>query len=180
MSGAEVAAREATAELRALSDRAEGGDDDAHAELRRRVRACSPEKVAEFAAFARRADGMLISTIAAGEPVMQKALRVRVEQMPAEVAGENPTPLEAMLASRVVSGWLLVEILEALVSLQYRPRGQGEEISRATPEYVLKVSKILESAARRHTRTITTLTRVRKLRANVPGVQFNTQINVGR
>ena len=87
MSGAEVAARDATAELRALSDRAEG-DDDAHAELR-------------------------IKTIAAGEPLMQEALKVRVEQMRAEVAGENPAPLESMLASRVVSGWLLVEVLEA-------------------------------------------------------------------
>jgi len=47
MSGAEVTARDAAAELRALSDRAEGGDDEARAELRRRVRTCSPEKVAE-------------------------------------------------------------------------------------------------------------------------------------
>jgi len=178
MSGAEVASRDATAELRALSDRAEDGDDEARAELRRRVRECSPEKVAELAAFARRADGMLIRTIAAGEPVMQEALRVRVQQMPAEVAGKNPTPLESMLAQRVVSGWLLVEVLEALVSAQFRPRGQGEEVSRVTPDYVLKMSKILESATRRHTQAVTTLARVRKLQANASGVYFNTQINV--
>jgi len=98
MSGSEVAPRDATSELRALSDRAEDGDDEARAELRRRVGACSPEKVAELAAFARRADGMLIRTIAAGEPIMQEALRVRVEQMREEVAGANPTPLESMLA----------------------------------------------------------------------------------
>jgi len=121
---------------------------------------------------------MLIRTIAAGEPVIQEALRVRVEQMREEVAGENPTPLEAMLASRVVSGWLLVEVLEALVSAQYRPRGEHEEVSRVTPDYIFKMSKILENATRRHAQAVTTLARVRKLQANVPGVQFNAQINV--
>ena len=36
--------------------------------------------------------------------------------MRAEIAGESPTLLEALLAERVVAGWLLVEVLEGLVA----------------------------------------------------------------
>ncbi len=95
-----------------------------------------------------------------------------------EIAGEAPSPLEAMLSARVVSGWLLVEVLEALVAAQYhRPRGE-EKAVRVPPSYVLQMSRILESATRRHMQAIQTLTRVRKLQINTPAVQFNTQINL--
>jgi hypothetical protein len=165
------------AELEHLSRAAEGGDTDARAELRRRVRECAPEKLTEIAAIARRADGMLIRTISADEALMEEALSARVDQMRAEVAGPNPTPLEEMLAQRVVSGWLLVEVLEALVSAQFSRR-LPDGAQRSSPAYLLQQSKILESATRRHMQAINTLARVRKLQADTPGVQFNTQINV--
>ncbi len=170
------APRRQEAELKLLSLKAEDGDGDARAELRRRVRECSPEKIAELADIARRAEGMLIKTIAAGEPLMREALEVRVRQMRAEVAGPMASPLEAMLASRVVSGWLLVEVLEALISAQYR-RG-ANKAQRVGPDYILKMSKILESATRHHMQAVTTLARVRKLQANAPAVHL-TQNNVG-
>jgi hypothetical protein len=40
------------------------------------------------------------------------------------------------------------------------------------------MSKILESATRRHFAAIQALARVRKLQNNTPGVQYNTKINV--
>jgi hypothetical protein len=168
--------REVEAELKLLSDRAESGDHDARAELRRRVEACSPQQIAQLAQIAVQADRMLVKTISGGDPLMQEALEVRVRDMRQEIAGDSPTPLEAMLADRVVAGWLLVEVLEALISAQYsRHVGDGK---RASPTYLMQQSKILESATKRHMQAIQTIARVRKLQANTPGVQFNTQINV--
>jgi hypothetical protein len=168
--------REVEAELKLLSDRAESGDHDARAELRRRVEACSPQQIAQLAQIAVQADRMLVKTISGGDPLMQEALEVRLRDMRQEIAGDSPTPLEAMLADRVVAGWLLVEVLEALISAQYsRHVGDGK---RASPTYLMQQSKILESATKRHMQAIQTLARVRKLQANTPGVQFNTQINV--
>jgi hypothetical protein len=165
--------------LRVLSREAEGGDKAARAELRRVVAKCSPAVIAEASNVARRAERMLMKTISAGEPLMQETLEVRLEQMRGEIAGESPTPLEMLLAERVVAGWLLVEVLEALISAQFRTGPQGAQKGvRVTPAYILQMSKILESATRRHFAAIQALARVRKLQNNTPGVQYNTQINV--
>lgn len=167
--------------LRELSDKAEGGDAYARLELRDLVQRASPAAIAEASSLARKSEGMLIKTISAGSPLMQETLRVRMRHMREEIAGDNPTGLEGMLADRVVAGWLLVEVLEALVSAQYHPRLESEKggkVERASASYVLRQSKILESATKRHMQAIQTLARVRKLQANTPGVQFNTQINV--
>jgi hypothetical protein len=147
--------REVEAELKLLSDRAESGDHDARAELRRRVEACSPQQIAQLAQIAVQADRMLVKTISGGDPLMQEALEVRLRDMRQEIAGDSPTPLEAMLADRVVAGWLLVEVLEALISAQYsRHVGDGK---RASPTYLMQQSKILESATKRHMQAIQTL-----------------------
>jgi hypothetical protein len=107
---------------------------------------------------------------------MQEALRARMEHMRAEIAGENPTPLELLLTERVVAGWLLVEVLEALMAGQYR---RGEEGPRVGPDYIIQHSRILESATRRYLAAIRELARVRKLQTGTP-VQVNTQVNVLR
>jgi hypothetical protein len=166
--------------LRELSDKAEAGESGARAELRRAVEQASPATIAEASSVGRRAEGMLIKTIAAGEPLIQETLRVRLRHMRTQIAGENPSPLEVLLAERVVSGWLLVEVLEALLCAQYRRNTNGETVRRASPSYVLQMSRILESATRRNMQAIQTLARVRKLQANTPGIQVNTQINLGR
>ena len=161
--------------LRALSKEAEGGNREARAELRRAVAKCSPEVIAEAADVARRAERMLVKTISAGEPLMQETLEARLDHMRSEIAGQNPVPLEALLAERVVAGWLLVEVLEALIAAQYQRDVKGPRVG---PNYILQMSKILESATRRHLAAIQTLARVRKLQSNTPGIQYNTQINV--
>jgi hypothetical protein len=159
------------AELKALSKRAEDGEKDARAQLRRLVRSSSPEVVAEASRIARRGEWMLIKTISAGEPLMQEALRSRMEQMRAEIAGENPTPLEVLLTERVVTGWLLVEVLEGLIAAQYQT---GVNAHRVGPGYILQQSRILEAATRRYLAAIRELARVRKLQATAPPVRGNT------
>ena len=162
--------------LRVLSEKAEGGNRDARAELRQAVARCSPAVIAEASDVARRAERMLVKTISAGEPLVQETLKARVEHMRGEIAGERPTPLERLLAERVVAGWLLVEVLEALIAAQFSR--DAPKSSRVPPSYTIQMSKILESATRRHLAAIQTLARVRKLQSNTPGVQYNTQINV--
>jgi hypothetical protein len=162
--------------LQALSKEAEGGDKEARKELRRLVRSSSPEVIAEASDIAGRAESMLAKTISAGQPLMHEAIQERMRQMRTEIAGEDPTPLEVLLTERVVAGWLLVEVLEALIAGQFRrdaPKG-----SQVSPSYTIQMCKILESATRRHLAAIQTLARVRKLQSNTPGVQANTQINV--
>ena len=105
---------------------------------------------------------------------MQEAIVERAERMVAEIAGENPTPLEILLAERIASLWVLTEAQEALLFATYK-RGQAKPVG---PAYVIEMCKIQESANRRYLAAIKTLAQVRKLQANTPGVQFNTQINV--
>ena len=167
--------KEKLAELRALSERAEDGDKEARRELRRTIRASSPEIVARASDVARRGQRVLAETIAGGEPLMEEALCAKLDLMRAEVAGENPTALEALLAERLVSSWLLVEVLEALMNAQLK---RGKDTPRVPPSYLKFIITWLESAHRRHLSSIRELARVRKLQSHIPGVQFNTQVNI--
>jgi hypothetical protein len=170
-------ARGRLAKLRALSEKAQAGDKEARKELRRLVRASSPQVIAEASSIASRAEWMLIKTISAGKPLMEEALQERMRQMRAEIAGENPTPLEVLLTERVVAGWLLVETLEGLIAGQYQ---RDVTAHRVPPAHVIQQSRILEGATRRYLAAIRELARVRKLQAGAPPVQVNTQVNILR
>jgi len=167
--------REQLVELRALSDKAESGDKGARRELRKALQKSSPEIVARASDFARRGQWVLADTIAGGEPLMEEALVARLDLMRVEVAGENPTPLEVLLTERVVSSWLVVEVLEALMNAQLKCR---DGVPRAPTSYLKFIIGWLESANRRYLSTIRELARVRKLQSNTPGIQYNTQINL--
>jgi hypothetical protein len=91
------------------------------------------------------------------------------------IAGESPTPLEALLSERIVSCWLLVELLEALNAGWYN-RGVKDRVG---PDYMLQMMKLQDGANRRYLAAIKTLAQVRRLQTNTPAVQVNTQINVG-
>jgi hypothetical protein len=159
----------------ALSNEAQDGDKEAKRELREAVRASSPEVIASVADIASSYRKILARTASGGDQLMLEGLRAYMLQMEENIMGENPTPLEALLAERVVSCWMLVELMEALTSGWFnRDREQ-----RVSPQYLLQMVKIQESAHRRYLAAIRTLAQVRKLQANTPGVQFNTQINLG-
>jgi hypothetical protein len=176
-------ARGRLAELRAISEEAEAGEPNARKRLRRLVRSSSPEVIAEASDMAGRTAWMLIKTISAGEPLMQEALQERMHQMRAEIAGENPTPLEVLLTERVVSGWLLVEVLEGLISAQYQ---RDVKAHRVPPGHIIQQSRILESATRRYLAAVRELARVRKLQASgrrasiLPGACTAEEGNVGK
>ncbi len=150
-------------ELRALSRRAEAGERGARRELRRAVRDSAPEVIARASDIAKKGHKMLIRTAAAGDPLMEEALAVRLDDMRAELAGESATPLEALLIERVGSLWLLVELLEALTSAQLQT-GEHMKDKRVSLSFLRSVLKWQEGAHRRYLSAIRELARVRKLR----------------
>ena len=168
--------RERLAKLRALSEKAEGGDREARKELRLMVRASSAEVIGRASDIGRKAGRTLARTASGGDPLTEEALYAKLDAMRAEIAGEDPTPLEVLLTERVVSLWMLTTLLEALMATQYR-RDVGDGPERLSPSYLLQQSRILESANRRYLAAIRELARVRKLEATAP-VQMNTQVNI--
>ena len=165
------------AELRALSKRAEAGEKEARKELRARVRASSEEVIGRASDIGRKAGQTLARAASGGDPLIEEALYAKLDLMRAEIAGEDPTPLEVLLTERVVSLWMFTSLLEALLASQYR-RDAGRPSERLSPAYLIQQSRILESATRRYFAAIRELARVRKLEATAPPVQVNTQVNV--
>jgi hypothetical protein len=117
---------------------------------------------------------VLIKAAAPNNPLVEEALPARLDLMREEIAGENPTPLEALLTEQIVSLWMLLQLHEMLHSAQYK-RGSEHQVP---PSFLLQMVKMQESAHRRFLASVQTLARVRKLQANTPGIQVNTQINL--
>jgi hypothetical protein len=163
-------------ELEALSEKAEEGDQDARRELRRAVKESAPEVVARCSDTARTYRWVAADTASGQNPLVREAMVERAARMVGEIAGENPSALEVLLAERIASLWVLVELQEALLSATYR-RGQEKPVG---PAFVIQMCKIQESVNRRYLAAIKTLAQVRKLQANTLDIQFNTQINVER
>src|SRR5215207_2618745 len=164
-------------ELRILSDKAEAGEKGARRELRRAIRNSTPEVVAKASDIARKGYKILIGTAAGGDPMMEEALSARLDIMRAQIAGEDPTPLETLLTERVVSCWLLVQLLEALTSAQLQT-GEHMKDKRVPDSFLKVILKWQESAQRRYLSAIRELAQVRKLQSGTRGIQYNTQNNL--
>ena len=85
---------------------------------------------------------MLAKTAAGGDPLTEEALYAKLDAMRAEIAGENPTPLEVLLTERIVSLWMLTALLEVLVGAQYR-KTLSDGTKRSSPSYLIQQSRIL-------------------------------------
>ena len=99
--------KETLRELQALSTQAKNGGKEARKELRRLLRASSPEVVARASDLARWGQKVLIPTAAGKDPLMEEALVARLELLRAEIVGQDASPLELLLTERIVSCWLL-------------------------------------------------------------------------
>ena len=168
------ASRERIRELEELSSRAEDGDAEAGRELRRAIRESAPEIIAHCSNIARNYRRLVADTAAGRDPLIKEAIAERAHRMVDEIAGAGASPLEVLLAERIASLWVLTETQEALLFASYR-RDQRKPVG---PSFMIQMCRIQESTHRRYLAAIKTLAQVRKLQANTPGVQFNTQINV--
>jgi hypothetical protein len=171
-------ARERLEELRDLSEKAEKGGNGARQELRQKLRESSAEVVIRASDISRKAQRLLIQTASGGDPLTEDALSGRLDMMRAEIAGENPTPLETLLTERVVACWLLVELFDALMSAQlWKDTPREKRMNAQHGKFYLYWQDL---ANRRFLASVQALARVRKLQSTTPGVQVNTQINLGR
>ena len=160
-------------ELRALSEEAQGGDAEARKELRRAVRESAPEVIARCSDIARTYRRFLAKTASGKDPLVEEAFARQAEVLAAEVAGENASALEVLLAERIGSLWALTELQEALMSDYY-----GGNAKNVPPSYLIQMAKLQESANRRYLSAIKALAQGRKLQVGTPAVHL-TQNNLG-
>jgi hypothetical protein len=163
------------AELQALSEKVQDGEEGARAQLRLALRESAPAVIARCSTTLGTYRGMLAEKMARGDVLEREAVVLQAERMALELAGENPTPLEVLLAERVASLWILVELQEALTAAFYYKGG-------ARMSVVLQMARVQESAHRRYLAAIKTLAQVQKLQGP-SRVQVNiggNQVNVSR
>jgi hypothetical protein len=167
-------------ELQRLEKRVEEGEEGARRELRRAVRESTPTVIARCADVSGKSRGMLSEAVSGGSPLIKEALEAKAEAMRSEIAGEDPTPLELLLASDITNLWLVVEMLGAFYAGQFQRRERkGErEHKGATVSGIGFLLKMQESAHRRYLAAVRELAHVRKLQAGAPAVQVNTQVNI--
>ena len=164
--------RKAVERLKTLTKRVEEGEEGAMPALRE-ILDENPDLAWRLADFARAAEDVLIGKLTKGgeHPITEEALRRQLAAMREEVAGEDPSPLEKLLAERVVATWIQVQIFESFCASDLR-----QAYTRQADYH----QRCLDRAHRRHLSAIKTLAQIRKLG---PTVQVNIaeqQVNVAQ
>ena len=169
--------KERLEELRALSKKAEAGEKGARQELKQALRESSPAVIARASDIGRKAQHVLIDTAAGGEPLAEYALSARLDTMRAEVAGENPTPLDVLLTERVVACWMLVELFDVLMAAQLAKSPDPKcRVPFSTLKHYLRWQEVANT---RYLAAIKALAQVRRLQSGIPNSQTNVQVNIG-
>ncbi len=169
-------AKERLKTLQALSEKVEEGDKSARRELRKAVRESSPEIICRASDISRRGQWALIRTASANDPLTEEALLARVDLIRVDIAGPDPSPLEVLLTERICALWILIEVLELLMSAQLSPSKSRDHL--VPTSYLQHILKWQESASRRFLATVKTLAQVRRLQSGIPNSQTNVQINL--
>ena len=154
--------RKAIERLKTLTKRVEEGEEGAMPALRELLDE-SPDLAWRLADFARAAENVLIGELTKrGEhPITEEALRRQLAAMREEVAGEDPSPLEKLLAERVIATWMQVQVFDSLCASEL-----GKPYTREADYH----QRYLDRAHRRHLSAIKALAQIRKLG---PAVQIN-------
>jgi hypothetical protein len=153
--------REIVARLQELTKRAEKGERKVVPEMRE-ILDGSPDLAWRLVDLGKTAERLLIDrSIEAKDLAATEGLEHQLESMRREVAGENASSLERLLAERVVATWLQVQLFEALYAAN---------LGDLTLNQANYHQKRLDRAHRNHLSAIRTLAQIRKLG---PAVQIN-------
>ena len=153
-----------------LLEQAEGGDESVLPALRE-VLNRDPELVSWCGDPARIAERDLIDVMAGTNLLAKEAAPRKLKAMKEELAGPSPTPLERLLAERVVACWL---------QLQYAEKIYAQNLGDFTMAQSEYHQRRLDRLHKRYLSAIRTLAQIRKL--GVP-VQINVaeqQVNMVR
>ncbi len=159
--------RQTVTRLRDLTSRAEKGDGEAVPAIRE-ILDTSPDLAWLLVNIAKVAEHALLEKITREEDLgSREIMRHQLKSMRVEVAGEDPSSLERLLAERVVTTWLQLQLLEGLYV---------QNMSNLTiPQAEFHQNRI-DRAHSRHLSAIRTLAQVRKLLK--PGTPQVAQINI--
>jgi hypothetical protein len=154
--------------LVALANRAQQGDESAMVPLRKLMQ--DPAYVEALGGnLAHRTQVALIDKYSGKNLMVKESIGRKLDLMRAELAGLNPSPLERLLADRIVACWLHLHHLEAIYVGK-----DSMELGLAT-----FYQRSISAAQKRYLAAIKTLAIVRKMA--VPVLQVNIakkQVNV--
>ena len=108
-------------------------------------------------------------------PQIKESLLRKLADMKVELAGEDPSPLEALLVDRILSTWLQTKYYELAMASTHSTQ---QSVSRQADS----IQKRLEGAQRRHLASIKALADFRKLMPKArrgPQVRWQAVIESG-
>jgi hypothetical protein len=98
--------------LMALIDRAQDGDKDALPILRKVVD--EAPRVARIIDLARNVERSIVKNLSGDDVFTQEAIPRNLKAMRKEIGGENPSPLERLLAERITVCWLELQYFQTI------------------------------------------------------------------
>jgi hypothetical protein len=152
--------RELLVQLREVMEDAHDGDEGVLSKVRQILKE-APGMARIFADLAGEAERGLIKRVSANDPLVREALPPRLEAMRKELAGPDPSPLERLLAERIVACWLQLQYAEIIYA-----QNLGA-MNMAQSDYH---QRRLDKLHRRYLSAIKALVQIRKMG---PAVQIN-------
>jgi len=154
--------RDTVERLKELVEKAGKGDKNPLPEIRKILKE-SPELAWQIMDFAKYTESHHIKMMVKEEdPGLKEVLKAQLAFMREEIAGDNPSPLERLLAERIVLTWLQIQLFEDLYA-----SSMPKSMTFAQGNYK---QKMIDQAHRRYLSAIRTLAQIRKLG---PAVQIN-------
>ena len=132
----------------------EQGDKDALARMQI-VFEVVPRFCDELGDLARRAEDSLVK-VYTKNPLVQEALRFKLNALRREIGAQDPSPLEDLLARRIAACWLHVHYLETIYAVNVENNGLSGRWSES-------MQRSIDRAQRRYLAAIKALVQVRRL-----------------
>jgi len=154
--------RETVGRLNELVKKADKGNIEGLPEIRKILKE-SPELAWRIMDYGKLAEWHFVERLTQDKDLGSKELLKRqLAAMREEIAGENPSPLERLLAERVVATWLQIQLFEGLYATSMY---KSMSVNQGSYQ-----QKRLDRAHRNHLSAIRTLAQIRKVG---PAVQIN-------
>ena len=145
--------------LRDLIDRAQDGDKEVLS-VPRKVLDEAP-RVARIIDLAKNVERSIIEKMSGDDVFTQEAIPRNLKAMKREIAGENPSPLERLLAEQITVCWLELQYFQAIYT---------QNLGKLTITQSDYHQRRIDKAHRRYLSSIKALAQIRKMG---PAVQIN-------
>ena len=159
--------REDRGKLMALIDRVQDGDEEALPVLRKVLD--EEPMVARIVDLARNVERSIIEKMTGDDVFTQEAIPRNLKAMKREIAGENPSPLERLLAERITVCWLELQYFQAIYT---------QNLGKLTITQSDYHQRRIDKAHRRYLSSIKALAQIRKMgptvQINIADKQVNT------